>query len=366
MLRPNPHIEALDPAGHGGINYGELAKSGLSPEEVLDFSVCTNPCGPPAGVVEALKGACIDRYPDSESSRLRYILAEKLKVFPNQILVGSGSTELFRMIVKAYLGAGEKVIMPRPTYSEYSLASRIEGAEVVEFPLEGEKYFRLDVSEFGDFIRWKSPRAVFLCNPNNPTGQYLSMVEIESILKTISEGLLILDEAYLNFTGNIEDCLPLLKYPNLIIVRSMTKDYAIPGLRLGYLIADHRIVEVLRKVKPPWNVSAPAQSAGKAALEAENYLPVCRKQIQKAKEYLVQGLRKLGLSPIPSSTHFFLVKVGNAAAIKEALFHKGILVRDCTSFGLPAYIRLSTRTRPECAKLIAALNDPEVPINHGG
>jgi histidinol-phosphate aminotransferase len=361
MLRPNPHIEALAPAGHGGLNYSELARMGIPPEKVLDFSVCTNPFGPPEGVAEAICGACIDRYPDSEAEQLRSLLAQKLNLTPDRILVGSGSTELIRMIAEAYLIPGEVVLLPQPTYSEYELAGRMAGAQVMKLPLPEEQDFRLDITEFVKFIRREPPSAIFLCNPNNPTGHYLSPLDLETILKAIPpDSLLVLDEAYLNFVDRIEDSIPLLLFPNLIIVRSMTKDYALAGLRLGYLLASAPIIEILRRVKPPWNVCAPAQAAGMTALKAEGYLGICRKQILEAKDYLIQELRSLGLSPLSTSTHFFLVRVGNAAAVKDALFAKGVLVRDCTSFGLSAYIRVAARTIPECARLITALKEIEV------
>jgi histidinol-phosphate aminotransferase len=361
LLQPNPHIEALAPAGHGGLNYHELARRGILPEKVLDFSVCTNPCGPPEQVAQAVCGACIDRYPDSESGKLRELLAEKFNLSPDRILVGSGSTELIRLIATAFLSPGKVVLLPQPTYSEYDLASRIAGAGVMRFPLSEGKDFRLEISGFLQFIRPQPAGLIFLCNPNNPTGRYLLRADLESILKVVSpDGLLVLDEAYLNFVDKIEDSLPLLQYPNLIIVRSMTKDYALAGLRLGYLLASVPIIEILRRVKAPWNVSAPAQAAGLAALQSGEYLDICKKRILAARDYLVQGLRSLGLSPLLASTHFFLVRVGNAAAVKDALFSKGILVRDCTSFGLPAYIRLSTRSIPDCARLITALKEIEV------
>jgi histidinol-phosphate aminotransferase len=361
MLRPNPHIEALAPASHGGLNYSELANKGIPPEKVLDFSVSTNPCGPPANIAEAVCGACIDRYPDSDAGQLRSLLAEKLKLTPDRILVGSGSTELIRLIATAYLIPGEVVLLPQPTYSEYELVSRIAGAQVMKLPLPEEQDFRLEISEFVQFIRREPPSAIFICNPNNPTGHYLSRADLETVLKTVpQDSLLVLDEAYLNFVEKIDDSLPLLQYPNLVIVRSMTKDYALAGLRLGYLLAAAPIIEILHRVKPPWNVSAPAQAAGIAALRSEGYLEACKKQILKDKGYLVQELLSLGLSPLPTATHFFLVRVGNAAAVREALFNKGILVRDCASFGLPAYIRLSTRSLADCARLITALKEIEV------
>ena len=127
MFRPKPNIEKLGAVVHGGIDYTELAKSGISPETLLDFSVNTNPFGPPPGVAEAIRQAPIDRYPDSESAELRQALAQKLHISTTTLIVGSGSTELIRMIATAYFGTGDIVIVPPPTYSEYETACRAGG-----------------------------------------------------------------------------------------------------------------------------------------------------------------------------------------------------------------------------------------------
>ena len=159
--------------------------------------------------------------------------------------------------------------------------------------------------------------------------------------------------------------MDLTDHGNLVILRSMTKDYALAGLRLGYAIAADSIISVLKRVRPPWNVNALAQKAGIVALNSDKYLEKCNNKIQEAKRFLIKELERLGLSPLPSQTNFFLVKVGNATAFRQALLMKGILVRDCTSFGLPQYIRLAPRALPECQKLIKAIKEVGV-LSHVG
>jgi histidinol-phosphate aminotransferase len=140
----------------------------------------------------------------------------------------------------------------------------------------------------------------------------------------------------------------------------MTKDYALAGLRLGYAIAAEPIISVMKRVRPPWNVSSVAQVAGIHVLKADGYLEACGVQIKEAKEFLAKELRGLGLSLLPSQANFFLVKVGDAARFRQALLTKGILVRDCTSFGLPNYIRLAPRTMAECQRLLTVIKEIEV------
>ena len=360
MLRPKLNIDRLVPTTHGGINYPELEKLGISPEDVLDFSVSTNPFGPPTGTREALVQASVDRYPDSEAAELRLLLARKLNMAPKNLLIGSGSTELIRLVATAYLGPDDLVIIPQPTYGDYEIACYLVGAQVLKQPMLEEPNFRLNIAETVDLIRKLRPKGIFLCNPNNPTGQYLSKEEVRRILSVAKDSLVVLDEAYIAFTENTWASVDLIKWGNLVILRSMTKDYALAGLRLGYTIAHEPIISALKRVRPPWNVSSVAQVAGVFALKTDGYLEACRIKIKEAKEFLVEGLKGLGLLPLPSQTNFFLVKVGDAARFRQALLRKGILVRDCTSFGLPNYIRLAPRTIAECQRLLTAIKETEV------
>lgn len=362
MLLPKPSIARLEPASHGGINYAELKRLGISPESVLDFSVSTNPFGPPPGIEEAIAKTAIERYPDSEATELRLLLASKLKLSPDNILIGSGSTELIRLVAAAYFGPDDTVIIPQPTYADYEIACQLVGARVVKQTMPEETDFKLNVAETTELIHKHQPKGIFLGNPNNPTGQYLSIEEVSKILAAARDCLVILDEAYIAFTENTWVATELIDQGNLLILRSMTKDYALAGLRLGYAITSKKIISVLKRAKPPWNVSSVAQKAGIFALKADGYLEECQQKIREAKQFLIEGLKGLGLSPLPSPTNFFLVKVGDATALRQALLTRGILVRDCTSFGLPKYIRLAPRSIAECQRLLLALRE----VYHGG
>ncbi len=357
MLQPKPNIDKLMPATHGGINYLELEKLGISPEDVLDFSVSTNPFGPPPGTKEAMSQALINDYPDSEATELRQSLAGRLNIAPGNIIIGSGSTELIRLVSSAYFGPEDTVIIPQPTYGEYEIACQLVGAQVLKQSMLEKENFRLDVAETMDLIRKQRTKGIFFCNPNNPTGQYLSREEVTKILSVAQDSLVVLDEAYIAFTEDTWISLDLIEQNNLVILRSMTKDYDLAGLRLGYAVASESIISVLQRVKPPWNVSSVAQAAGVFALKAEGYLDACGMKIKKAKEFMVQELRVLGFSPLPSQANFFLVKVSDAARFRQALLGKGILVRDCTSFGLPGYIRLAPRPMADCQRLLAAIRE---------
>jgi len=397
-LRFRPHIEGITPAEHGGINFrapagsdeeilaqqsdcrghcGGLAMTGLKgahlktslreaqrrsnlsrhSKDILDFSTCCNPYGPPSGVRKALRKIDIAGYPDPQSAELLEALSQKLGIPADNIIAGSGSTELIRLATQAYLEAGDSVVIPSPTYGEYELASRIAGAGVVKYQLCGERDFQLDMDAFISFARSHSPKAIFLCNPNNPSGQLLPQGDVRRLIKGFPDTLVILDEAYLGFTPHPGNAPALIKKPSVLVIRSMTKDYALAGLRLGYGLACRDIINNLKKVRPPWNVSSPAQQAGVAAIRSVGYMQECNLRIQKCKTYIEIQFLKLGYKTIPTDTHFFLVKVGDAALFKSRLLERGFLVRDCASFGLPDYVRISPRRMGDCRRLIKAVRE---------
>ena len=348
-------MENLEAGVHGGLNQAELKALGLTPEAVLDFSVCFDPFMPPPAVKKAFGTVAINRYPDSEAVELRQCLSGKLGVAADNILVGNGAVELIRLIALTYFGSGDSVLVLEPTFGEYKVACRIVGAEVVNQWSGEEGSFTPNIKETLDLIRNLNPKGVFVCNPSNPAGQYLTKQDIEMILDACGDSLLILDEAYIAFVDESWSSLDLISRGNLVIVRSMTKDYALAGLRLGYVIAHKEVISALRRVCPPWNVNVVAQQAGVIALDDSDYFEWAKREVAKVKQYLIDELSRVGFVLIPSSANFFLVKVADAKSFRSALLRYGILVRDCTSFGLSQYVRIAPRSMPECQKFIATI-----------
>ena len=354
-LLPRPEVQSMASCQHGGIDYAELEALGITPDEVLDFSANLNPFGPPPGIREAMSKADVACYPDSKATNLRRLLADKLQVKAENILIGSGSTELIRLAALAYFSQGDPVLIIEPTFGEYQIACQISGASLVKQRLCAENSFQLNIEETIELIHRHCPKGIFIDNPNNPTGQYLSRAKFRKLLDASKDSLVVLDEAYIAFMDNAWSSLDVIEGNNLLILRSMTKDYALAGLRLGYGVAGREIITTLCRICPPWNVNAVAQQAGIMALKEEGYLKRCQAKLKEAKSYLVAELNRLGLSPIPSEANFFLVEVGNAPEFRHNLLQKRILVRDCTSFGLPSYARISPRTLPECYRLVTAI-----------
>ncbi len=353
---PRPELLGVEPAVHGGPSLPELEDEGIGLEELLDFSVCTNPFGPPPQVREALRDLEVHLYPDSQCTALRRELGERMGVSPEEVLVGSGSTNLIRYLALAFLRSGDLAVIPKPTFGEYEIASRIMGAAVFS-PSPSDPDLRF---AFEELLRAASlrPRIFFLCNPNNPTGQYFPPEFLEKLSEPFAEGggILAVDEAYISFVEGGRSPLHL-RSRNVVFLRSMTKDFALAGLRLGYLVARPEITRELRRVLPPWEVNVAAQIAGLAALRAEGFVERSRRKLLEARDFLIQSLSRLGFRILPSEAHFFLMEVGNAAEFRRRLLRRKILVRDCASFGLPHLVRISPKALPDCEKLVKAVKE---------
>lgn len=355
-ISPRPEVLQAPSVPHGAPDYEELEQWGFRPQDVLDFSVNSNPYGPPPGVREALQGVPLNRYPDREALALRRALAEHLNVSPAQILAGNGAAELIWLLALAFVRPDDRVLLLGPTFGEYARAAALMGARVDMWRARAEDDFAVAPDEVSQRLQTMEPRLAFLCNPNNPTGQVVPTDVIADWAAAHPSTLFVVDEAYLAFAPGVPSALTLAA-DNVLVLRSMTKDYALAGLRLGYAVADEAIIDALVRVRPPWNVNAMAQAAGVAALAEDAYVSECLTRVAQAKERLVSGLRDLGLQPVPSAPHFFLVPVDDAAAFRRALMKRRVQVRDCTSFGLPAYVRIATLRPEQNERLLQAVRE---------
>lgn len=351
IIRPRPQLERVATVPHGGFNSAR-------PPDLLDFSANVNPFGPSPHVWEALHGVNIGQHPDPRATPLRLALAEILGLAAHQLLVGNGSVDLIYHLAVAFLNTGERVLLVAPTFGEYAAAVEIMGGRLVKYVARTEHNFEVETETLLDLARQTRPRLIFLCNPNNPTGTYLPRDAVEALLRGCPDALLVLDEAFVRFVNQDEgawDSRTLLPYGNLLILRSMTKDYALTGLRVGYAIGAPEVVEAIEKVQPPWSVNAFAQAAAIAALHDEAHLQETLAAVAQAALALRADIAQRGWRVVPSAVHFSLVDVGDAQAFRAALVRHGLAVRDCTSFGLPSFVRIATRRSEENARLVAAL-----------
>ena len=355
-IAPRPEVAELEMDQHGGPDHRELGRLGLAPCDVLDFSASTNAFGPPPEVLRAIATCDVGRYPDRDGEPLRAALAAREGVPVTQLLLGNGAAQLIWSVAMAYLRPGDDSLVCGPTFGEYRVAGELMGARVVEVRAQADAGFRPDLDLITDAIVQRQPRLAWLCNPNNPTGTYLDEETVAGLVVAHPSTLWIIDEAYRPFTDGPWSSLPLLGQDNVLLLRSLTKDCTLPGLRIGYALASETIIDALRRASPPWSASAPAIAGGLAALAVRSDLSVSIATLRREAGFLAAGLRAQGWTVLPSATHFFLVATGSAAELRACLLREHrIQVRDCTSFGLPQFIRIASRTHPENECLLRAM-----------
>jgi len=349
-MKARPEIYSLPEVHHGAPDFGELETIGITPDQMLDFSVNSNPYGPSPRVASSFQDINLSRYPDREALQLRRQLAEYHHTSIEHVLVGNGSAELLLLTALTFITGNKPVLICGPTFGEYQKFALMMGAPLSEYRAKQGDQFIPDSAEIDQILSEQEHDLIFLCSPNNPTGQILSGDILHELAHKHQSTLFVIDEAYIAFSQDLKTAFdPELE--NLLIMRSMTKDYSLASLRLGYALGHENTIDLISTVRPPWNVNAFAQAAGMAALADQEYLQTTLQKTWESKQQLLAGLQELGLSHIPSRTHFFLIPVGNAAEIRSKLLQKKIQVRDCTSFGLPEMIRIAT-LRPEQNQLL--------------
>jgi histidinol-phosphate aminotransferase len=349
-IQPRPEIERLAPVPHGGF-------ASTQPAGLLDFSANVNPFGPSPRLYEAMREVPIGQHPDPRAAPLRQFLAEAEQLDTRQILVGNGSIDLIYHLAIAFVRTGDRVLIVAPTFGEFAAAAAIMGAEAITFVTSPDCNFEMDLPSLLRLARSSHPRLIFVCNPNNPTGTYLDRAAVEELLCACPDSLLVLDEAFIRFVADAWYSRELLAYENVLLLRSLTKDYALTGLRVGYAIGSQNVIAAVEKVQPPWSVNALAQPAALAALQDGDHLRASLDELRRLKQDLVKALIQAGMRIIPSQVHFFLMQVRSAQEWKELLLERGILVRDCTSFGLPDFVRIATQGAEQNARLVQAVKE---------
>jgi len=351
-----PELQRTEPDRHGGIDPSELAAWGIDPATIIDFSVNSNPYGPSPTVATALAGVTLDRYPDPEASALRGVLAAHHAVGAEQIVAGNGSIELIWLVALAVVRPGDRVLVVGPTFGEYRRVAGLMGGAVAEVRAAEEDSFAVPVVEVTRALAAEKCRLLFLCNPNNPTGVHLPLAQIGCWAAEHPHTLFVIDEAYLEFAQKQESSQALGR-ENVLVVRSLTKAYGLAGLRLGYGLGSPGMIDGLRRVRPPWSVNGFAQAGGVAALSDQSHLQRTLAATHESQGELVEQLRAAGLPPLPTAVNYFLLPVGDGAALRRWLLLRGLLVRECASFGLPGFVRIATRRPEENGQLIEALSD---------
>jgi len=358
--------KSSDDCVHGGEVWTIARERGLDPSKILDFSSNVNPLGPPSSSINRIKENLwkVPYYPDRSYNNFRNQVAEYLGLDTiDNVVEGSGSTELIQLFAELLISEGDKVVIPVPTYGEYERIVRIRrGIPVL---IRSTRTFGLDIDRIKQELG-NDCKAIILCNPNNPTSTILKRNDLISILNLASEkGVFVLiDESFVEFAeeAEISVSLQVKEFANLFIIRSMTKFYALPGLRIGYGIAPLKLADRFRRIKMPWSLNSLAAEAGISALQDLKYMQKTRELISEERRYLYSGLKEIhGLTVFEPKANFILVRIQKgmtAEKLKESLLDRySILIRDCSSFtGLGReYFRVCVRLRNENSLLLSGL-----------
>lgn len=360
-----PFFRGVQASVHGAVDPSALRDEGVDPSAITDFSSNQSPLGEAPGVAEAVAGAVVDAYPDPRATELAAALAARHGVAPEQVVCGNGSTELIRLIAQLALVPGDVALALSPVFGECEVASMLAGARLERVPLahagDGAGFF-CDEPALRAALAALSPRLCWLCSPNNPTGAALPAAVTAALMTDHPGTLFVLDEAYCDLLPESQWERESLAAGNLVVLHSMTKYWGLAGLRLGHAVAGLGLAAALRAAAPPWSVNACAQAAGLAALDDLEHHHRSVELLTTERDRLTAGLRMQGWITEPTTAGFFLIRAGNASILRAALLERFCLVRDCTSFGLPAHVRVSPR-HPEQNDLLleafAALDPPE-------
>jgi threonine-phosphate decarboxylase len=346
---------------HGGEVDRWAKLNGIEAREIVDFSASINPLGPPGSARRAfLKSyAEISRYPDPYGNRLKEALAKRHDMEPAQVLLGNGSTQLIYFLCAAL--RPRTALIVGPAFAEYANALQLAGATVRTLVLGAENGFRFSANRFA--AAWASSDIAFIATPNSVTGQLIARLELAEIarLALARKSFVIIDEAFIDF-AEAESIKALVREnPYLLVLRSLTKYYALPGLRLGFLFGEARRVAQLAVYQEPWSVNTAALNVALACLEDPVFAAQTERWLKREKKFLFERLAALkAFRPLPSGANFLLVKVEDgrdALTLRSFLLHRKILIRACDSFaGLGAdYFRVAIRRRDENRRLLEVL-----------
>jgi threonine-phosphate decarboxylase len=369
--RVRPEVRAMARPKHGGDVWGY--------RDIKDYSSNVNPLGAPPKLNEYIMEAAADltNYPDDSCADLKAAISERYGIPADSIVVGAGSAEIIRLFPEVFVRPGDAVVMPRPTFSEYGFACRLMGARMVDVPLDEERSFRIDT---GRLISAVGPgtKAVYLCNPNNPTGLMIGRGEVMELVEEAArrDAMVFLDETLLELSERDREvsCVDEVgSHDNLFIIRSFTKSFAMPGLRIGYGFGSREVVRYLDAGRLSWNLGTIEQRVAARLMRDE------RGHVRRAVDMLVREKERMhtqvsGILPYPipkPDSYFFFCPVHRlgitSSQFRSLMLERDVLVRDCSSFGPPCerYSRFCVKTPDKNDEFLEALRgtvDQLIPV----
>ncbi|CAN5320118.1 histidinol-phosphate transaminase [soil metagenome] len=357
------YVRAIAPY-QGGKPIAEVAREfGLDESKIIKLASNENPLGMPESAKQAMLAAVavadIARYPDSNGFELKAAITAKYNVPSEWITLGNGSNDILELAAHAFVQPGQSTIFAQYSFVVYALASQAVGARAIVVPA---KHFGHDLAAMAQAIT-PDTRLVFLANPNNPTGTFVPAAEVEDFLKKVPpQVVIVLDEAYNEFLApelRVDSTAWVRQFPNLLVVRTMSKAYGLAGLRIGFGIAQPGITDLLNRIRQPFNVNSLAQAAAIAALNDTDFLKKSAQVNADGYRQLTRAFDSMALEYLPSYGNFVMVKVGDddnaGARVNLALLKLGVIVRPVGNYGLPRWLRISIGLPEENAAFLEAL-----------
>jgi histidinol-phosphate aminotransferase len=298
-------------------------------------------------------------YPEGSSRELRELIGRTYGVGADAIIFGNGADEIIYYLAMSLINDGDEVIIPRLTFPIYEIACRMMRAEIIYSEMDG---FRIDLDDILHRVTGKT-KLITLCNPNNPTGHALSADLVYPFIEAVpGEVILVMDEAYADFADGTTFPESVGRFKrgcdNLVVIRTLSKAYGLAGFRVGYGIGDPGIVELMNRIKLPFNVSLVSQHAALGALGDDEFLEATVENTKRGREEIHRAVERLGLSPVESSTNFILIDTHeDADQVTEELMKRGVIVRSAKNYGTPTSIRVTVGTREQNRRFIEAMEE---------
>jgi histidinol-phosphate aminotransferase len=353
----NPHLRDLALYQPGKPIEETARESGLQVDQICKLASNENPLGPSprarAAMQDALAG--VNLYPDGGGFYLRAALADKLKVAPENIILGNGSNEIIEFIGHAFLRPGAELVTSENAFIAYRLVASLFGATAIEV---ADREYRFDLDAVRQAITPRT-RLVFIANPNNPTGTLVRQEAIDRFMAGVSaEVVVVFDEAYFEYLDDPPDALQFVRENrNVIVLRTFSKIHALANVRIGYGIARPELIRVLQKAREPFNTNGVAQAGALAALTDEAHQAESKRITDEGRRYLEQEFTVMGRPFVPSVANFVLVKVGDGKEVFKALLRHGVIVRALSGYKFPEWVRITVGTMEQNRKCIAALRE---------
>ena len=360
------YIQAIAPY-QGGKPISELAREmGLDESQIVKLASNENPLGMSPKAELAIQDALYDiaRYPDGNSFILRDAVSQKFGIAHNQIVFGNGSNDILELSARAFLTPGCEVVYSQHAFAVYALVTQATGAKGVVVPANN---FAHDLPAMLNAITDKT-KMVFVANPNNPTGTFIEQDALLAFLNAVPKHVIVvLDEAY-------DEYLPITKksacekwlsqFENVIISRTFSKAYGLAGLRIGFGMGHSEVIDMLNRVRQPFNVNSIAQAAAVASLADDDFVARSYAANQAGMAQLKLGVEMLGIEYIPSFANFICIKVGNAMHYNQELLKNGVIVRPVGNYEMPEYLRVSIGLFSENARFLEVLAEIHAAVNN--